>query len=194
MQNAFINNGDDATSIKTKGVGGPSLIADTYDVVIRDIVIGRAGPIVKLGTETYVENGVGHFRDISFQRIFAYDLKTATVRVSLYHGNSIHNVTWDGLTVENAEASFLVDIRRDLDRNAIGVINPSMNMRNVTLNAGNAAPVTGHINGYDVNHRVNHFRICRLRLNGGPAKTSLAAAGLTTNAFTANVSVAPTCP
>ena len=96
--------------------------------------------------------------------------------------------------MENAEASFLVDIRRDVDRNAIGVINPSMNMRNVTINAGNAAPVTGHINGYDLNHRVNHFRICRLGSTAAAAKTSLAAAGLTTNAFTANVSVAPTCP
>ena len=75
----FINNGDDATSIKTKGVGGPSLMADTYDVAIRDIVIGHSDRIVKLGTETYVENGLGDFHDISFQRIFAYDLKIATV-------------------------------------------------------------------------------------------------------------------
>ena len=46
----------------------------------------------------------------------------------------------------------------------------------------------------DVNHRVNHFRICKLRLNGGTAKTSLAAAGLTANAFTANVTVGSSCP
>jgi len=193
VRNSFVNNGDDAFSVKTKGIGGASLMADSFNVDFRDNVIGHSDRIVKLGTETFVEGGNGDFHDISFRQIQAYELKKAVVVIALYDGNTINNILWDGLNVENAVASFLVDIKRNADRNAVGVINPAMNMRNVTINRGSTAPAPGHINGYDSGHRVNQFHVCNLRINGGGAKTSLASAGLSANRYTRDVTIGSGC-